>query len=691
MRKKLVRSLPVQAAAPLPIVKFRTALACLLVCVGTVSLCVESRSQSLIGDRKALVALYNATDGPNWKNNANWLSDEPLNSWHGVSVRNGRVTRLNLSENQLTGSIPAELGNLDQLGRLYLYSNQLAGSIPAELGNLGRLNTLYLFDNQLTGSIPAELSNLDYLEALGLSHNQLTGSIPVELGKLPILDFLNLSHNQLSGPIPAELGNLDNLNELYLSHNQLTGSVPVELGNLRDLDYLYLDNNQLTGSVPVELGNFRDLEFLNLSHNQLTGPIPAELGNIRDLDFLNLSHNQLSGPIPAELGNLHSLYFREMNLSHNQLSGSIPAELGNIKRLETLDLSHNQLTGPVPAELGNIRGHWTNENYIKFDLSHNQLSGSIPAELGNISRLHYLDLSHNQLSGPIPVELCALRGLEALYLTGNQLAGLIPRCFTELSLLRFHSYENPGLSEPDDAAYRELLAGIEDYRGPGYVAPPTLFVPVVLSSAGRNEAFFTSELTLTNRGSESAMLHYTYTALAGGGSGTAADRLDAGQQKIESDAIAYLRGLGLPIPGSGNRIGTLAVDVSGSSGLRVMVRTTTAVPGGRAGLAYPGIPGEAGFTYRAVYLCGLRQNSQDRSNVALQNMGAREAGPITLRTTVYSGDGADSSPRVLREVTLRPGGFHQFSGVLGDIANGYVKVERVSGRAPFYAYGVIND
>ena len=73
-------------------------------------------------------------------------------------------------------------------------------------------------------------------------------------------------------------------------------------------------------------------------------------------------------------------------------------------------------------------------------------------------------------------------------------------------------------------------------------------------------------------------------------------------------------------------------------------------------------------------------------------MGASEEGPITLRTTVFSGDaGADPGFIRLREVELPPGGFHQFSGVLGDVSNGYVKVERVVGTAPFYAYGVIND
>ena len=127
--------------------------------------------------------------------------------------------------------------------------------------------------------------------------------------------------------------------------------------------------------------------------------------------------------------------------------------------------------------------------------------------------------------------------------------------------------------------------------------------------------------------------------------------------------------------------------------MNVVTRTTTDVPEGRAGLAYPGIGEDEGFQ-EAVYLCGLRQNTQDRSNVAFQNMGGPDEGPITLRTTVFSGAAGDTRPRVVGEVELEPGGFHQYSGLLGRLgspAQGYVKVEKVSGDAPFYAYGVIND
>ena len=221
-----------------------------------------------------------------------------------------------------------------------------------------------------------------------------------------------------------------------------------------------------------------------------------------------------------------------------------------------------------------------------------------------------------------------------------------------------------------------------------------IFVPVILSAEGRNDALFTSELTLTNRGKELATLDLTYTAHIGGGSGTVREHLEPGRQRIVPDVVEFLRERGLAIPDSGNGIGTLRVAYPrlASSDLGVTVRTTTEVPDGRAGLAYPGVPVEAGFD-DAVYLCGLRQNEQDRSNVAFQHMGTPEDGPITLRATVFSGDPEISEGHVLEDRTLVPGGFYQYNGILDKAGfdNGYVRVERVEGRAPFYAYGVIND
>ncbi|MYB05906.1 MAG: hypothetical protein F4Y24_06090, partial [Gemmatimonadetes bacterium] len=203
---------------------------------GTAEITVQNQ------DRAALVALYHATDGPNWVNNENWLTDVPLRDWYGVSTDgSGRVVRLDLSgrwdreaqvytPHGLSGPIPPELGNLANLTQLNLEHNQLAGPIPAELGNLASLRWLYLRGNQLTDAIPSALGSLANLTRLYLGDNQLTGAIPSELGSLANLMSLAIARNDLTGAIPSELGSLANLTDLWLWANDLSGAIPPELG-----------------------------------------------------------------------------------------------------------------------------------------------------------------------------------------------------------------------------------------------------------------------------------------------------------------------------------------------------------------------------------------------------------------------------------------------------------------------------
>ena len=107
-----------------------------------------------------LIALYHATGGPNWNNNQNWLSDEPIRKWYGVRFHEGRVAELWLPDNGLTGEIPPELQDFEGLIGLDLGGNQLTGDIPPELWNLRSLVMLDLSGNRLTGEISPELGNL---------------------------------------------------------------------------------------------------------------------------------------------------------------------------------------------------------------------------------------------------------------------------------------------------------------------------------------------------------------------------------------------------------------------------------------------------------------------------------------------------------------------------------------------------
>jgi len=380
----------------------------------------------------ALLALYNSTDGANWTNHADWQQTDTPCTWAGVNCFHGHVTDLFLSTNNLTGSIPTELGNLTNLTQLYLYNNQLTGPIPFELGSLANLAWLDLSGNQLNGPIPAELGNLTNLIYLYLYSNQLTGPIPPELGSLSNLSILDLMNNQLSGPIPPEFGNLTDIYSLKLENNHLDGAIPTELGNLASLELLYLGYNQLSGTIPPQLGTLPNLRWLHLQNNLLSGTIPLSLSALIHLQSLHLENNQLTGTIMPEFGNMTGLWW--LYLGNNQFSGSIPHELGSLVNMHNLGLENNLLSGQIPTELGSLT------SLMQLNLSQNQLSGPLPAELGNLINLEGLDLASNQLTDPIPTELGSLTNLTSLDLHNNQLTGSIPTQLgnlanlTELSL-----------------------------------------------------------------------------------------------------------------------------------------------------------------------------------------------------------------------------------------------------------------
>ncbi|GLU13225.1 hypothetical protein SLE2022_298700 [Rubroshorea leprosula] len=419
------------------------------------------------------------------------------------------LVELDLSSNNLTGTIPNGFGSCSFLESIDVSSNNLTGELPLEtIHQMGNLKHLFLGFNHFYGTLPESLSNLTTLETLDLSSNNLIGSIPVSLCQNPInnLKELYLQNNQLTGSIPASLSNCSQLVSLHLSFNYLTGTMPASLGSLSKLQDLKLWLNQLQGEIPPELSNIHTLETLILDFNNLTGTIPSGLSNCTNLNWIALSNNRLTGEIPAWIGKLSQLAI--LKLSNNSFHGSIPLELGDCQSLIWLDLNTNNLSGTIPPvlfkqsgkiavnfisgkryiyikndgsrgchgsgnllEFAGIRqiqldrissrnpcnftrvygGHTQpNFNYngsmIFLDLSYNMLSGNIPKEIGTMPYLFVLNLGHNNFSGPIPEEIGNLRGLGILDLSYNKLEGIIPQSMTHLALLSEMNLSNNHLT-----------------------------------------------------------------------------------------------------------------------------------------------------------------------------------------------------------------------------------------------------
>ena len=246
-----------------------------------------------------LQAIYIATNGNNWNRSDGWLSDDPPCEWYGITCVDGVIVEINLSKNNLDGSIPPEIGNLITLRSLLLDGNmRLRGDIPSEIGNLTDLEYLILSTHDGGGS-------------------EISGTLPAELGQLTNLITLQIDFCLIRGPIPPELGNMSKLRTLSLQTNQLSGQIPPEIYTLEQLDVLALNGNiTLAGSLSPEIRQLKNLSILDLGYNNFTGTLPEELGELTRLRWLSISENSFEGALPVSLKNLN---ISDFHFEHTEL------------------------------------------------------------------------------------------------------------------------------------------------------------------------------------------------------------------------------------------------------------------------------------------------------------------------------------------------------------------------------------
>lgn len=329
------------------------------------------------------------------------------------------VLAVDLSNLNLSGTVPPSIHRLPHLLNLSLASNSFSGPIPPSLTHLSNLQFLNLSNNIFNGSLRSNLSLLHSLHTLDLYNNNFTGLLPVDLSEIRTLVHLHLGGNFFEGRIPPEYGRFHNLEYLAVSGNELSGPIPPELGNLTRLQQLYMGYfNGYDGGIPPEFGNMTALVRLDMAECALSGEIPPEIGRLQNLDTLFLQVNGFSGKITPELGNLRSL--KSMDLSNNALYGEIPTQFSELKNLTLLNLFRNQLYGEIPSFIGDL------PQLEVLQLWGNNFTGSMPIQLGRTGKLQQLDLSSNRLTGRLPPDLCFGDRLQTLIALSNALFGPIP-------------------------------------------------------------------------------------------------------------------------------------------------------------------------------------------------------------------------------------------------------------------------
>lgn len=462
----------------------------------------------LLADSLALVQLYTDTNGPGWTNNSNWLTG-PVDTWYGITVSGGRITGINLDDNNLAGSLPAGLGDLTALTTLLLGSDPISGVVPDQLGNLTQLSTLQINFTSVAGSIPPSLGNLTQLTTLRLNNNSLTGLVPPSLSTLVNLVTLDLSENflaggfyspGLSGTVPSIFSGMTQLQTLNLAFNSFSGDFP-DISGLANLQQVLLNNNQLTGLPP--LSGLSSLMTFDVTHNLLSFDDIETNTGLMGFVF------SPQGEIPVINPNLSVDYGQPFSISIST-SGSanqyqwyrngaiIPGAVTNTYTSSSAVISDTgsyflQVTSPVISNLTIVsqlinvtvnipttnasdslalvslynstngstwltKNNWLTGNVstwhgiivengrvTEIKLNNNQLTGTLP-DLSALTALTNFSIANNQVAGGIPVTLGNLIALQTLNLANNRFTGTIPNLSNLTNLQHFSLATNTFLA-----------------------------------------------------------------------------------------------------------------------------------------------------------------------------------------------------------------------------------------------------
>ncbi|RZB41706.1 putative LRR receptor-like serine/threonine-protein kinase [Glycine soja] len=326
-------------------------------------------------------------------------------SWHGVScdAKREHVVGLVFSGMGISGPVPdTTIGKLSKLQALDLSHNKIT-DLPSDFWSFGLLKSLNLSSNQISGSLTNNIGNFGLLQVFDLSSNNFSGQIPEAISSLMSLKVLKLDHNSINGS-DLDVSGLKSIVSLNISGNSFNGSVMSMFhGRLEVMD---LSRNQFEGHISqvhsISNYNWSHLVYLDLSENQLVGEIFQNLNESKNLKHLNLAHNRFSRQKFPKIEMLSRLEY--LNLSKTSLIGYIPAEISKLSNLSALDVSMNHLIGKIPL--------LSNKNLQVLDLSNNNLSGDVPSSvIEKLPLMEKYNFSYNNLT------FCALEIKPAILLT----------------------------------------------------------------------------------------------------------------------------------------------------------------------------------------------------------------------------------------------------------------------------------
>ncbi|WP_299678832.1 leucine-rich repeat domain-containing protein [uncultured Tenacibaculum sp.] len=374
-------------------------------------------------EREALIALFNATDGNNWRNDLTssyngvlWNSDitQKVNvgAWFGVTTAmiNGQkhVTKIELNSNLLEGELPIEIRNLSQL-KIFKISNNTISLIPAEIGELINLE-------QLTLSSQFDI----------ITSQKTLSALPTEVNNLSLLKHLDIQGNAIEGNL--DFSNLVNLTSLHVSSNEITG---LKIG----ISPQVFDNQ-----FDFDGGFSRSFSFSNAYLNCIAVP-QTTVSDWGNSTFAQRNPNIVWGQDCTAYNNVPNEEINALVDMYNALGGGSWTNNENWTGVLNRAIMNSPFNTTkwqgITTEIVNGGKHIT-----RINLSSNNLTGTLPESLGSLSELKYLDLNTNNLENNLPSSLNQLTKLETLLVSSNNLKGTIPDLTNITSLNNFYIDNN---------------------------------------------------------------------------------------------------------------------------------------------------------------------------------------------------------------------------------------------------------